>query len=112
MKHPDLNASGSSKFLTGFADFGAMDANGRSGRDVGNDVGRCKAMPPVLWLLLAVDDVVCEQARGDDLAGTWRFCCLAVKGAGSEEALKVAVAEHDANVNQRKQAYSTSIKRI
>ncbi|KAL5495618.1 hypothetical protein ACEPAI_1081 [Sanghuangporus weigelae] len=85
MKHPDLNASGSSKVFTGFDDaFGVIDGNGRSGREVGKYGARRAAIfdfggkPGVLFemsLLLAVEATDTEHARGDGLLGICLFCC-------------------------------------
>ncbi|EJD04333.1 uncharacterized protein FOMMEDRAFT_19585 [Fomitiporia mediterranea MF3/22] len=84
MKHPDLNASGSSKLFTGFdADFGAMEANGLSGREVGKACTRCVPTDgrPLTLALPFPAAAECEQARGEDLAGACLVCCLGLKVA-------------------------------
>ncbi|KAL5518618.1 hypothetical protein ACEPAH_301 [Sanghuangporus vaninii] len=104
MKHPDLNASGSSKVFTGFDDaFGVIDGNGRSGREVGKYGARRAAIfdfdgKPVLFeasLLLVVGGIDTEHARGDGFFGICLFCCLGwLSGDGAwTEGFKVAVAE-------------------
>ena len=98
MKHPDLNASGSSKVLTGFDDaFGLIEANGRIGREVGNNAARRAAMfgkpEGVLGISLAGEATDTEHASGDDLLGICLFCCLGLSADDAwAEGFKVTVA--------------------
>ncbi|KAH8120547.1 hypothetical protein DFH11DRAFT_1539642 [Phellopilus nigrolimitatus] len=88
MKNPVLNDSGGSMILTGFDDaaLGAMDANGRSGRDVGKAWPRSGAGS----VFVEAASGLGADASGEDRAGACRFCGRGLK-ADTGWALIVAV---------------------
>lgn len=77
-----MKASGSSNSLIGLGtELGAIDANGRNGREVGKEWARCGAgfaeIPFSGNLEFKGDDGEADagtaDARGEDLTGAWRF---------------------------------------